>query len=51
MDMTVGYYGYLSAALGFGFLSLLLLLSWRSGVQGRLLTAAVVRIPSKGVLA
>lgn len=39
--MTVGYYGYLSAALGFGFLTVLLMLSWRSSVQGRLLTAVV----------
>ncbi len=42
MDITVGFYGYLSAALGFGFLALLLLFSWRSSVQGRLLTAVVV---------
>jgi len=40
--MTVGYYGYLSAAIGFGFLAVLLLFSWRSGVQGRLLTAVVL---------
>lgn len=36
------HYGYLGAALGYGFLAVLLLFSWRSGIQGRLLTAAVI---------
>jgi len=40
--MTVGYYGYLSAALGFAFLAMLLLLSWRSSLQGKLLTVVVL---------
>jgi putative PEP-CTERM system histidine kinase len=35
-----GFYSYLSAALGFGLLTLLLLPSWRSSLQGRLLTLA-----------
>ncbi|MGB5715686.1 MAG: XrtA/PEP-CTERM system histidine kinase PrsK [Gammaproteobacteria bacterium] len=34
----IGYYSYLSAAAGFVFLTVLLLFSWRSSVQGRLLT-------------
>ena len=33
-----GFYSYLGAALGFGFLSMLLLSSWRSSLQGKLLT-------------
>lgn len=40
--MNLGYYSYLGAAAGFGFLTLLLLFSWRSSVQGRLLTIAVL---------
>ena len=51
MTMGVGYYGYLSAALGFGFLAVLLLFSWRSGVQGRLLTTAVICTAIWAVLA
>ena len=51
MDMTFGYYGYLSAALGFGFLAVLLLFSWRSGVQGRLLTVVVLCTAVWAVLA
>ncbi|HUT40288.1 MAG TPA: XrtA/PEP-CTERM system histidine kinase PrsK [Gammaproteobacteria bacterium] len=39
--MTVGFYGYLGAALGFGFFTVLLLFSWRSSDQVKLLTAAV----------
>jgi putative PEP-CTERM system histidine kinase len=39
--MNLGFYSYLGAALGFGFLALLLLFSWRSSVQGRLLTVVV----------
>jgi len=35
---VIGYYSYLSAAAGFVFLTVLLLFSWRSSVQGRLLT-------------
>ena len=34
----IGYYSYLSAAVGFAFLTVLLLFSWRSSVQGQLLT-------------
>ena len=34
----IGYYSYLSAAAGFVFLTVLLLFSWRSSVQGTLLT-------------
>lgn len=40
--MDAGVYSYLSAALGFGFLTVLLLISWRSSVQGRLLTFAIL---------
>jgi len=39
--MSLGFYTYLGAALGFGFLALLLLFSWRSSVQGRLFTVVV----------
>lgn len=42
VEITVGFFGYLSAALGFGFLAVLLLFSWRSSVRGRLLTVAVL---------
>jgi putative PEP-CTERM system histidine kinase len=37
-----GYYSYLGAALGFGFLAVLLLPSWRSSLQGKLLTIAAI---------
>ena len=40
--MNLGFYSYLSAVLGFCFLGLLLLFSWRSSLQGRLLTVVVV---------
>ena len=40
--MDLGYYSYLSAMLGFGFLGILLLFSWRSSLQGRLLTLVVI---------
>lgn len=34
----IGYYSYLSAAIGFSFLTVLLLFSWRSSLPGKLLT-------------
>lgn len=40
--METGFYSYLAAAVGFGFLAALLLISWRSSLQGRLLTIAVI---------
>ena len=40
--MEVGVYSYLGAAIGFGFLAVLLVISWRSSVQGRLLTIAIL---------
>ena len=40
--MNLGYYSYLGAAAGYGFLAVLLLFSWRSSVQGRLLTVAIL---------
>lgn len=40
--MILGYYSYLGALLGFGFLAVLLLFSWRSNLQGRLLLLVVV---------
>jgi putative PEP-CTERM system histidine kinase len=40
--VNLGYYSYLSAALGFGFLAALLMFSWRSSLQGRLLTLVVI---------
>lgn len=38
----IGYYSYMSAALGFGFLAVLLLFSGRGSVQGRMLTVVVI---------
>ena len=40
--MDLGFYSYLSATLGFGFLAVMLLFSWRSSLQGRLLTIVVI---------
>ena len=40
--MNVGYYSYLGAAAGFGFLSLLLLFSWRNSKQAKLLIGVAV---------
>jgi len=40
--MNLGFYSYLAAACGFGFLALLLLFSRSSSLQGRLFTGAVV---------
>jgi putative PEP-CTERM system histidine kinase len=40
--MNVGYYSYLGAAAGFGFLSLLLSFSWRNSKQAKLLTGVAV---------
>ena len=40
--MNLGYLSYFSALLGFGFLSVLQLFSWRSNLQGRLLLLVVV---------
>jgi putative PEP-CTERM system histidine kinase len=47
----IGYYSYLSAAIGFGFLTILLLFSWRSSIQGRLLTLVVICTAGWAVLA
>jgi len=40
--MNPGFYSYIAAATGYGFLAVLLLFSWRSSSQGRPLTVAVV---------
>jgi putative PEP-CTERM system histidine kinase len=40
--MNLGFYSYFAAACGFGFLTLLLLFSWRSSLQGRLLTIVAI---------
>ena len=40
--MNLGLYSYLGAAIAYGFFALLLLFSWRSGLQGKLLTGTVV---------
>ncbi len=40
--MNVGYYSYLGAAAGFGFLSLLLSFNWRNSKQAKLLTGVAV---------
>jgi putative PEP-CTERM system histidine kinase len=40
--MDVGYYSYLGAAAGFGFLSLLLSSSWRNSRQGALLMGVAI---------
>jgi len=38
----IGYYGYIGAAAGFGFLALLLLTSWRGSLPARLLALVVI---------
>lgn len=40
--MSLGFYSYLASACGFGFLAVLLLFSWRSNLQGKLLTIVVI---------
>ena len=40
--MNLGLYAYIGAAVAYGFFAVLLLFSWRSGLQGKLLTATVV---------
>jgi len=40
--MNLGFYSYIAAACGFGFLTLLLLFSWRSSLQGKLLTMVAI---------
>ncbi|MEN8205323.1 MAG: XrtA/PEP-CTERM system histidine kinase PrsK [Pseudomonadota bacterium] len=40
--MNLGFYSYFAAACGFGLLTLLLLPSWRSSLQGRLLTIVAI---------
>jgi len=40
--MNLGLYSYLGAAIAYGFFALLLLFSWRSSLQGKLLTGTVV---------
>jgi len=36
--MNLGLYGYIGAAIAYGFFAIMLLFSWRASVQGRLLT-------------
>jgi len=40
--MNLGLYSYLGAAIAYGFFAVLLLFSWRSSLQGKLLTGTVV---------
>lgn len=40
--MNVGFYGYLAAAIAYGFFAILLLFSWRESLQGKLLFIAVL---------
>ncbi len=40
--MNLGFYGYLAAAIAYGFFATLLLFSWRESLQGKLLLIAVV---------
>ncbi|MBK8163177.1 MAG: hypothetical protein IPK65_08515 [Gammaproteobacteria bacterium] len=40
--MDLGFYGYLSAAIAYGFFAVLLLFSWRSSLQGKLLIGVIV---------
>ncbi len=40
--MNLGFYGYLAAAIAYGFFSILLLFSWRESLQGKLLFITVV---------
>ena len=39
--MNLGFYGYLTAAIAYGFFTVLLLFSWRESLQGKLLFIAV----------
>ncbi len=39
--MNLGLYGYLGAAVAYGFFTVLLLFSWRGSVQGKLLTIVI----------
>ena len=39
--MNLGFYGYLTAAIAYGFFTVLLLFSWRESLQGKLLFVAV----------
>jgi len=39
--MNLGLYGYIGAALAYGFFTLLLLTSWRASLQGKLLTIVI----------
>ena len=39
--MNIGYYSYFAAALAYGFFAVLLLFSWRSSIQGKLLFAVI----------
>jgi putative PEP-CTERM system histidine kinase len=39
--MNLGFYGYLAAAIAYGFFTVLLLFSWRESLQGKLLLITV----------
>ena len=39
--MNLGFYGYLTAAIAYGFFTVLLFFSWRESLQGKLLFVAV----------
>jgi putative PEP-CTERM system histidine kinase len=40
--VSIGFYSYFAAACGFGLLTLLLMTSWRSSLQGKLLTVVAI---------
>jgi len=39
--MNIGYYSYIAATLAYGFFAVLLVFSWRSSMQGKLLFAVI----------
>ena len=49
--MDLGFYGYLAAAIAYGFFTVLLLFSWRESLQGKLLFIAVASSAIWSVLA
>ncbi|NOZ37666.1 MAG: PEP-CTERM system histidine kinase PrsK [Gammaproteobacteria bacterium] len=51
MQMNLGLYGYLSAALAYGFFAVLLLFSWRESLQGKLIFIAMVVSAGWAILA
>ena len=49
--MNIGYYSYFSAALAYGFFAVLLMFSWRSSMQGKLLFIVIAVSTAWAILA